>query len=305
MSPREAVTDVAASVRARLLRLAQERGEDFQLVLSDFATERFLYRLGVSRHADRFVLKGAMLLRLWSADRHRATWDVDLLGRRAASAEGVEAAVREICAIACDDGLTFDPDSMVVEEIREAEDYPGVRVRLAWHLARARIPMQIDVAFDEVTVPAPELARYPTLLGHPEPSILAYPRETVVAEKLEAIVSLGPTNSRMKDYYDLWLLASRFEFDAARLQQAIRATFEHRGTPLPDAEPAEITPAYLTEPGRQALWRSFWQRNRPSEPQESVGTMAETLQRFLGPICEALARGRASTAKWPPGGPWR
>lgn len=155
MSPKAAPANVAASVRARLLNLARERGEEFQLVLSDYATERFLHRLSVSPYAGRFVLKGAMLLRLWSADRYRATWDVDLLGRDIAAPEGIAAALREICWIEGDDGLSFDPKSVTVEDIRAEDEYTGVRVRLAWNLAGARIPMQIDVAVGEAVVPAP------------------------------------------------------------------------------------------------------------------------------------------------------
>ncbi len=153
MSPRKAPTNPAASVRARLLNLAHARSEEFQLILSDFATERFLYRLSASPYAERFVLKGAMLLRLWSPDRYRATWDVDLLGRQLASAEAISTALREICAIPAEDGLVFVPDSLVVEDIREAAEHGVVRVRLVWDLAGAKIPMQIDVAVGESVVP--------------------------------------------------------------------------------------------------------------------------------------------------------
>jgi predicted nucleotidyltransferase component of viral defense system len=296
---------VAASVRARLLDLAHERGEEFQLVLSDFATERFLYRLSISSHANQFVLKGAMLLRLWSADRYRATWDVDLLGRQIDSPDGVVAAVREICSIEGDDGLSFDAKSLVTEDIREQAEYVGVRMKLTWDLDGARIPMQVDVAIGEAVVPAPRRERYPTLLDHAAPEILAYPRETVVAEKLEAILSLGPTNSRMKDYYDLQLLAARFDFTGASIVTAIRATFEHRGTPLPDPHPEEFTRAYLLAPERRSLWQSFWKRSRPNEPPEAVEQMADTLQWFLWPVCTALAEGTTFSASWQAGGPWR
>lgn len=305
MSPRTPPTDIAASVRARLLNLARKRGEEFQLVLSDFATERFLYRLSKSPFADRFVLKGAMLLRLWSADRHRATWDVDLLGRRIASIEAIVAAVSEICAARGNDGLVFDPKSVVVEDIREENEYAGVRVRLAWDLAGARIPMQVDIAVGEAVQPEPRFESYPTLLDHPAPRILAYPRETVVAEKLEAILSLGPTNSRMKDFYDLRLLASRFDFEGPTLTSAVRATFERRGTPLPVASPREFTRSYLTAPERSVLWQSFWKRNRPNEPPASIEEMGDLLQSFLGPICVALFAGKPFSSSWTAGGPWR
>ena len=304
MNPPRSPTNIAASVRARLLNLARARGEEFQLILSDFATERFLYRLSQSSYAERFVLKGAMLLRIWSPERFRATWDVDLLGRRL-STEAISPALEEICAIPAEDGLTFDAASVVIEDTRETDEYRGERVRLVWNLADARIPMQIDVAIGESVVPPPRFESYPTLLDFPAPRVLAYPRETVVAEKLEAILSLGPTNSRMKDYYDLRLLAARFDFEAAVLIAAVRATFAHRGTPTPPAEPPQFTPDYLMAPERQALWKSFWRRARPHDPPESVEQMADVLHGFLGPICRSLATGEDLRGGWHAGGPWQ
>ncbi len=305
MSQGRTPRNVAASLRERLLQLARKRGEDFQLVLTDFATERFLYRLGTSEYADRFVLKGAMLLRVWSDVRYRATWDVDLMGHRIASPDAIVSALLEVCAMPSDDGLTFDPETAVVEDIRDEEEYVGVRVKVVWSLAGAKIPMQIDVAIGDVVVPSPKVETYPTLLGHPPPRILAYPRETVVAEKLEAILSFGPTNTRMKDFYDLRLLASHSDFDGATLSAAIRATFERRGTRVPESEPPEFSDAYLAAPERRALWRSFWRRNRPSEPPESVEELGAMLRSFLGPVVNALATGSQFSSRWSAGGPWR
>lgn len=305
MSPGSKAPDVAASVRARLLNLAKRRGEEFQLVLSDFTTERLLYRLSVSPHADRFVLKGAMLLRLWSADRYRATWDLDLLGRGTGSVEGVLAVVKDLCDIAVGDGLSFDLASVRASEIRVAEECAGVRVQLAADLAGARIPLQIDVAFGDAVVPAPRRETYPTLLGHPAPRVLAYPREAVVAEKLEAMVTLGVTNSRMKDFYDVHLLASRFRFDGATLAEAIRATFRKRNTQLPGPDTAVLSRSFLATPERRALWRAFWKRSRVDASPEGVEAVAEMLRRFLCPLLDALSRGGAFVGSWDPGGPWR
>src|SRR5882724_8414095 len=188
MSPRQRPTNVAASVRARLETLARERRVELQLVLSQFAIERLLYRLGISPHADRFVLKGATLFRLWSDDRSRATWDLDLLGRGASGVNEVVAAVREFCRIPVDDAIEFLDRTIVGEEIRVPDEYAGVRVRLEAYLDAARIPVQVDVGFGDAVVPAPVLETYPVLLDHEQPRILVYPREAVVAEKLEAMV---------------------------------------------------------------------------------------------------------------------
>ncbi len=297
-------TNVAASVRARLQNLSRQRGAEFQLVLSDFAIERLLYRLGVSRHADDFVLKGAMLFKLWTRDVHRATWDLDLLGRGANRIPEVVAVIRDLCSIAVEDGIVFDTVSISGEEIRAEEEYVGVRVRLNAHLAGARIPMQIDVGFGDAITPAALRQTYPTLLDHPSPTILAYPREAVVAEKLEALISLGVTNSRMKDFYDLHVLASSFGFEGPVLARSVRATFERRGTPFPDAEPLVLTGEFRGAPARQTLWRALLRRARLAAPPDTA-ELADGLMRFLAPVLATAARGEPFVATWPPGGPWQ
>jgi hypothetical protein len=276
---------------------------EFQLVLSEFAIERLLYRLGVSRHADRFILKGAMLFKLWSADRHRATWNLDLLGQGASDVAAVVAVVRDLCSIPAEDGINFDVDSITGEEIRAVDEDAGVRVRFQARLAEARIPMQVDVGFGDTITPAPVRETYPTLLDHPAPSILVYPREAVVAEKLEAMVSLGVTNSRMKDFYDVHALASSFAFEGPTLAGAIRATFKRRGTPFPDDHPRVLTREFLAAPERQTQWRAFLRRGRLDAPPDA-GKLAEALSRFVWPVLAAVARGESFSAVWPAGGPW-
>lgn len=304
MNPAPERKNPAASVRARLLNLSRQRKEEFQLVLSEFAIERLLYRIGVSAQAERFVLKGAMLFKLWPGEPHRATWDLDLLGRGASGVADVLAVVREFCAIECSDGIVFDPASVAGEEIRSADEYAGVRVRLYAWLDQARIPVQVDVGFGDVVVPPPLRERYPTLLGHPPPTILVYPREAVVAEKLEAMVSLGVMNSRMKDFYDVQALASRFAFAGPALTQAVRATFLRRKTPFPAGEPLALTREFLGAPERQTQWRAFLRRER-LDATPDAGQLADSLRRFLGPVLAAAARGEVLRASWPPGGPWR
>ncbi len=304
MSPKRQPTNLAASVRARLLDLSRRRRLEFQLVLSEFAVERLLYRIGVSPHADRFVLKGAMLLKLWSADRHRATWDLDLLGRGANTVASVVAVFRDLCAIDGGDAIVFDPETTVGEEIRAADEDAGVRVRLEARLAGARIPVQVDVGFGDAIVPDPTREAFPTLLDHAPPRILAYPREAVVAEKLDAMVTLGIVNSRMKDFYDVHLFSSSFAFEGPTLALAILATFQRRLTPLPDSRPLVLTREFLAAPERRTQWRAFLRRGRLDAPPDA-GELAESLQRFLWPVLGAISQGETFAEIWPPGGPWR
>ena len=304
MSPEGRPANLAASLRARLLEASRRRGVEFQLILAEFAIERLLYRLGISRFADRFVLKGAMLFKIWSDVRGRATWDLDLLGRGASEVGAVAAVVHEICSIAVDDGIAFDLGALAAEPIRAADEYAGVRVRLQAGLAEARIPLQIDVGFGDAVVPAPVLSTYPTILDQPAPRILAYPREAVVAEKLEAMLSLGVTNSRIKDFHDVHVLAGTFGFDGPLLVSAIRATFERRKMPWPEGVPLVLTQAFLASPEQQVHWRAFLRRGRlDASPDAAV--IAGRLQQFLMPPLIAAAQGTDFDATWPGGGPWR
>ena len=223
----------AASVRQKLLNLARERGEEFQFVLTRYAIERVLYRLSRSAHADRFVLKGAMLFELWTGQTHRSTLDVDLLSEVSNDVDRLLAVFREVVAAEVeDDGLVIDPASVRGEQIREDQHYQGVRLTATATLAGARIPLQIDIGFGDAVVPGPQQAEYPTLLDSSPPRLWVYPKETVVAEKFEAMVSLGIANSRMKDFYDLYVLSERFDFDGDLLARAIAATFARRRTAL-------------------------------------------------------------------------
>ncbi len=292
-----------ASIRARLGELARRKGVELQLLLSEFAIERLLYRLGASPYAERFVLKGATLFKLWSDERRRATWDLDLLGIGASGVADVAAVIRNLCEMPSDDAITFLADSVRGEEIRIPDEYAGVRVRLDARLDAARIPVQIDVGFGDAVVPAPRREAYPTLLDHEAPRILVYPREAVVAEKLEAIVSLGMTNSRMKDFYDLHRLASTTAFDGTILTAAIRATFYRRRVALPTGEPLAFSAGFFSAPERRTQWRAFLRRGRLPGPLEA-SELIDGLRRFVIPILEALARGNRFAARWPTGGPW-
>ena len=260
--------NVAASIRARLLNIAKAQGVDFNQVLVRFALERILYRLTQSQHADRFVLKGALLFTLWYDMPHRATRDADLLGFGAGDLTSVAETFRDIAAVAVDDGITFDPASVTVEETRKEAGYGGVRVIITGELAKARCKTQIDVGFGDAVTPAPVDSIYPVLLIElPAPRLRAYPTYTVVAEKLHAIAVLGMTNSRLKDYFDLSVLLERETLDADLLAQAINATFERRGISRPDAVPIGLTDEFAHDSSRQSLWLAFLKKNElPSEP---------------------------------------
>jgi predicted nucleotidyltransferase component of viral defense system len=301
---RKKPANVAESVRQQLLNRGKARGEDYNFTLSQYAIERFLYRLAESEHRQRFVLKGASLFCVWSQEPHRATWDLDLLGRGGGTISDVERAVRDICTTEVpDDGVIFDAESVRGEEIRPDEEYQGVRVRLTARLGEARVPVQVDVGFGDAMTPAPRLETYPTALEQPEPRVLAYSRETVIAEKLEALVSLGPRNSRMKDFYDLHFLAANFEFSGRVLSKAIRATFERRKTPIPDLTPFGLTEEFAAAPDRVTQWSALIRRGRLKQ-QVSLSRLLVVLRAFLVPILEALREEKPFAKAWPRGGPW-
>jgi len=272
--------NIAASVRARLLNIAKAQGVDFQQVLVRFALERILYRLTQSKYADRFLLKGALLFTLWYDMPHRATRDADLLGFGASDLALVGQVFSDIAAVEVDDGIVFDPASISVAEIRKEAGYGGVRVIIAGELARARCKTQIDVGFGDAVTPGPVDATYPVLLDDlPAPRLRIYTVYTVIAEKLHAIALLGMANSRMKDYFDLAVLAEREILDIDLLARAIRATFERRCMALPIALPVGLTDEFGHNSSRQMLWRTFLKKNElHSEP---LPVVVDRLRVFL------------------------
>ena len=254
--------DRAASVRARLLNVAKATGTDFNLVLVRFALERLLFRLSTSAHSDRFVLKGALLLTLWYDLPHRATRDADLLGFGPSDTGSMASVFRDIASVAVDDGIVFDPASVRVGVIRKDAGYGGVRVTLNGKLANARCVAQVDVGFGDAITPGPTDAVYPVLLDDlPAPRLRTYPVYTVVAEKLHAIVVLGMVNSRLKDYLDLVVIMEREALDEPTLALAIAATFQRRGTALPNAPPVGLSDEFALDPTRIALWQSLLKKN--------------------------------------------
>lgn len=278
------MSNLAASVRARLLNVAKAQGVDFNQVLVRFALERILYRLAQSPHADRFLLKGALLFTLWYDMPHRATRDADLLGFGASDLPSVAQVFREIAAVAVDDGIVFDPASVTVEEIRKETGYGGVRVVIAGDLAKARCKTQIDVGFGDAVTPDPVNSIYPVLLDDlPAPRLRTYPIYTVVAEKLHAIALLGMTNSRVKDYFDLSVIVERETLDADLLTRAIKATFERRGMPVPAELPVGLTDEFAHDASRQSLWQAFAKKNALAP-----GPLTDVVERLRAALEPAL-----------------
>ena len=253
----------AASIRARLKNRADAEKQDFDLVLTRFGLERLLYRLSVSRHAPSYLLKGALLFALWYDAPLRPTRDADLLGFGPDDVESARAVFRETCAIEADDGIVFDAGSVRAERIRKEAGYGGVRVVLRATLEGARISLQVDIGFGDVVTPAPEAIAYPVLLDDlPAPGLKAYPKATVVAEKFQALCALGMANTRMKDYFDLWVLLRANDLDDPELARAIRATFVRRRTPMPNGIPAGLSDAFAADAGKRTQWRAFVGRNK-------------------------------------------
>jgi predicted nucleotidyltransferase component of viral defense system len=300
-----AVTNLPASVRQRLLNLSHQRQEDFNLVLSLYAIERLLYRLSQSPYAGQFVLKGAVLFSVWTGKLHRPTRDLDLLGFGDTSDERLSEVFQAICRHDVPpDGMVFDAESIRITRILEGQEYGGQRLQLSAALDTARIPLQIDIGSGDAITPGARLTRYPTLLDFPAPELRSYPKETVVAEKLHAMVAHGVVNSRMKDYYDLWLLSRLFDFEGALLAKAIRATFERRATPVPASTPIALSPRFATDAQKIVQWQSFLSRSRLEIGSESFEQVVADLVLFLGPPMRSVAAQTSFHELWPQGGPW-
>jgi predicted nucleotidyltransferase component of viral defense system len=278
--------NLAASVHDRLLNIARETGRPFNEVLQYYAMERLLYRLSCSPHKDSFVLKGALLFRVWDVPDSRATRDIDFLAFLGNSPESLAPIFREVCALDDEDGLLFDPDSVAARKIKEDADYQGVRVRFRGLLGKARITMQVDVGFGDKVHPDVVQAKYPVILDLPAPSLRMYPPETVVAEKSEAMVRLGNLNSRMKDFYDIWRLSRQFKFDDAVLCEAIRQTFENRGTDLMPFN--ELQADLLENKTLDKQWTAFLSKSGVPGP-ESFQEVLDQIAAFLGPLFERIA----------------
>ncbi|MBN8728499.1 MAG: nucleotidyl transferase AbiEii/AbiGii toxin family protein [Xanthomonadales bacterium] len=301
--PDKSRRNVAGSVRARLLNKARAEKLDFNLLLTRYALERVLYRLSISEQRGQFLLKGALLFDIWFDVPHRPTHDADLLGFGSAEIPHLENLFREISQIASDDGMAFQAITVKAAEIRKEANYAGVRVTMLGLLDGARCPVQIDIGFGDAVTPASEDVQYPVILdGMAQPQLRAYPRYTVVAEKLEAMVKLGILSSRMKDYFDLWVLARHSDFDGVVLAQAIRATFERRGTAIPSGVPLGLTDEFGLDEQKTRQWQAFQRKNiMKSMP---LAEVIAALRELLLPVLTALSSGKSFDRQWRAGAGW-
>jgi hypothetical protein len=302
---RPPLKDVGASVRKRLTDTARQRDENAQLLMLRFAIERLIFRLSQSVYRDQFILKGAMLFSLWAPVPYRSTGDLDLLGQGDPTPARIAAIFKTLCGLTVqDDGVVYDGESVRAESTREDEDYRGVRVTLTATLAKARLALQIDIGFGDAVTPAAIEVVYPSLLDFQPARMKAYPPETVIAEKLEAMVTRGIGNSRMKDFFDIWVLAKTFSFEGGALAAAVAATFDRRQTALPEDTPVALTDAFAADANKQAQWRGFLQRTQLAMAPDPLPELTAFIASFLLPLLRTDAVAVMKNRHWPAGGPW-
>jgi len=301
---RRKLKNVAASVRQRLLNQARATGRPFHDLLQYFAMERFLFRLAQSPHAERFILKGALMLAAWEVSLTRPTKDIDLLGQVANDIERIAAIVKEVCRQQIEpDGLEFDPASVSGVRIADEAEYGGVRVRFQGTLGTARVSMQIDVGFGDAVVPDPVAVDYPAILDLPAPRIRGYTRDSVVAEKYHTMVKKGLLNSRIRDFFDVWVLSRQFDFEGPAMAPAVRETFARRDTEV-DPRPVALTDEFAADAAKAAQWRGFLRKSRLVGAPAELAEVVEAIAVFLGPVADALAQGREFKDRWSAPGPW-
>jgi hypothetical protein len=300
--------NIAASVRQKLLNRARSDRRPFSELLQYYAMERFLYRLSQSEYSQHFILKGALMLRVWQSPfssniESRPTMDIDMLGKTSNDETSIVSKISEILNVAVDpDGLNFDASSIQSERIREDADYEGIRVRFRGTLDSARINMQLDIGFGDIVHPGPEESELPTMLDFSAPRLLCYSRESAIAEKFEAMVKLGTLNSRMKDFFDIWLLSRQFNFDGSQLLQAIQLTFEQRGTSLTDNIIA-FQASFIAE--KQVQWAAFCRRIDLEHLPKNFSDIVSQVAYFLAPIVESARSGQAFDKNWIAANEWR
>ena len=294
----------SVSVHDRLLNMARESSRPFNELLQHFAIERFIYRFSKSPYADKFILKGALMFSTWSAATSRPTMDIDLLGKIDNSLEKIEAVIIEACGMEVEeDGMIFHGQTVTATRITEDADYEGVRVRIKGNLGNARVSLQIDIGFGDVIVPGPSKVAYPALLEFTPPELNGYTMETTIAEKYQAMVKLGVVNSRMKDFYDIWMLSNKFDFDGEVLSKAIESTFKNRKTDLSNA-PAVFDPSFGRDGIKQAQWKTFIRKTRLSNVPGEFEDVVVGIKMFLEQPVRSLADRRPFNSKWKASGYW-
>jgi hypothetical protein len=294
------------SLQARLLNEARALDADPNSVLARFGIERFLLRLARSRHVDRFILKGGMLLRVWLGETSRPTRDADLLGFGQLSLDALRDVFREICTVEVEpDGVSFLPESVRVAPIRVEDQYGGNRVTLKGLLGTARLAVQIDVGIGDIVTPEPEWIDYPSLLDLPRPHLRAYRPETTIAEKTHAMATYGMANTRMRDFLDIYDLSRVREFDGAVLAKAIKETFARRRTSIGAEPPVALTMTFGADTEKQTQWRGFLRKDRLADAPQQLSVVVVAIAGMILPIWAALRTEKSFGGHWPPGGPWR
>ncbi|MGO2148616.1 nucleotidyl transferase AbiEii/AbiGii toxin family protein [Halomonas sp.] len=292
--------NIAASVRQKLLNKSREEKRPFQELLQYFAMERFLYRLSQSTHNRSFTLKGALLLWVMQGPDIRPTRDIDMLGQTSNRPDAILAQVSDVLATGVmDDGLSFDLNTLKAETITEDADYQGIRVTFTGFLDNAKIPMQLDIGFGDIIFPLPSWQTFPGLLGFPTDRILCYTPESSIAEKFQAMVHLGELNSRMKDFYDIWILSRQHSFTLSNLDGAITRTFANRHTALPETNP--FSTAFVDS--KQPQWQAFHKRLGQDHVPEAFSEVVVAVLEFLGPVIEKTPANPVHKI-WHPPGPW-
>lgn len=298
--------NIGHSIFQKLLNHARTSSVDFNLLLIRYGTERLLYRLSASPHKGNFILKGASLFLIWMGQTYRVTKDVDLLGFGEANTATIARFFKSLCqmSVKTNDGIQFLPETVRAAPIREDNLYDGIRVTLLAILHQARIPLQIDIGFGDAVTPKPDWIEFPTILDDPAPQLLAYPKYTMVAEKLETMVRLGMVNSRMKDFYDVWLVSHFFEFDGATLCDALRNTFSRRSTPFPADLPISFSPEFRNDTQKNNQWQAFVRKSKPEYRTDNLDTVIQKITAFLLPVIEVARTDKSFSKFWTPKGPW-
>lgn len=299
------IVNMQASVRAQLLNKAKQSNRPFAEILQYFAMERFLFRFSQSPYARQFILKGALMFTALKMPQRRTTLDIDFLARFDNQIESIEKVIKDICnMIVASDGIVFDPQTVRGRRIKEDADYEGVRVKFTGFLERARIPMQIDIAFGDVIYPRSKSFLYPVILDLPKPRLQGYPLESVISEKFEAMVKLGLLNSRMKDFYDIWIITRQFDFNGMRLAGALKKTFNNRKTDLPHHHPLFADDIYDSKSDRQILWNAFLKKGGIKQAPEKLSDTANAIERFLIKPLDAIHKGIEFNKEWKAGRSW-
>lgn len=299
------ITDMGASIRQRLKNKGRELGLPFDQILQRYAIERFLYRLSKSQYVEMFILKGAQMLVAWGGERTRPTKDIDLMGFTESSLDNLKSIAEELCGQNRQDldGIMFDPDTVTCDRIKEDADYEGVRVVFDGKLDTATVHIQIDIGFNDALTPGPEMVSYPSLLGFDEPKLKGYNRETLIAEKYEAMVKLGELNSRMKDFFDIWLLSIQFSFEGHALEDALQATFKRRGSTLGEL-PTILSVDFERLDEKQKQWKAFLRKSNITYAPAQFSEVSDKVSAFIGPVLKNLHHKSRHSLIWSPSGPW-